>query len=237
MGNVGQNINSQNANWSFGGDTPNEFDEHVKKSVPLYKEGHELICQISDYFLKNDSIAYDLGCSTGLLLKRLQMWNHLKPNIQFVGVELESKMCELAKQTNANASNVIIKNEDALQIELQPCDLIICYYTVQFIHPRVRQELINRIYQALHWGGAFILFEKVRANDARFQDIFTGLYTEFKIAQGYQSEEILNKQRSLKGVLEPFSTQGNLDMLKRAGFVDIISIAKYICFEGFLCIK
>jgi tRNA (cmo5U34)-methyltransferase len=38
-------------------------------------------------------------------------------------------------------------------------------------------------------------------------------------------------------VLEPFSTQGNLDMLKRAGFVDVMTIMKYVCFEGFLAIK
>jgi tRNA (cmo5U34)-methyltransferase len=49
--------------------------------------------------------------------------------------------------------------------------------------------------------------------------------------------EVLGKQRSLKGVLEPFSTQGNIDLLKRAGFVDIMTIMKSICFEGFLAIK
>jgi len=51
------------------------------------------------------------------------------------------------------------------------------------------------------------------------------------------SDEIISKTRSLKGVLEPFSTQGNLDLLKRAGFVDIQIIMNYICFQGFLAIK
>ena len=83
----------------------------------------------------------------------------------------------------------------------------------------------------------FILFEKVRANDARFQDIFTTLYTDYKLSQGFTPEEILSKSRSLKGVLEPFSEQGNIDLLKRAGFVDITIVFKYICFEGFLAIK
>ncbi len=45
------------------------------------------------------------------------------------------------------------------------------------------------------------------------------------------------KARSLKGVLEPFSSQGNLDLMRRAGFVDIMTVYKYICFEGFLAIK
>ena len=81
------------------------------------------------------------------------------------------------------------------------------------------------------------MFEKIRGPDARFQDLMSALYTDFKISQGYNAEEILAKARSLKGVLEPFSTQGNLDLLQRAGFVDCNSMFKYNCFEGFLCIK
>jgi len=108
---------------------------------------------------------------------------------------------------------------------------------MQFIHPKFRQEIFNKIYQSLNWGGAFIMFEKVRANDARFQDIITTLYTDFKLQNGFSEEEIVNKTKSLKGVLEPFSTQANFDMLHRAGFQDTISIMKYLNFEGFLAIK
>ena len=38
-------------------------------------------------------------------------------------------------------------------------------------------------------------------------------------------------------MLEPFSTQGNLDLLARAGFKDVMTLIKYVCFEGFLAIK
>jgi tRNA (cmo5U34)-methyltransferase len=54
---------------------------------------------------------------------------------------------------------------------------------------------------------------------------------------GYTPDEIMGKSKSLKGILEPFSTQGNLDLLKRAGFVDFMTVMKYVCFEGFLAIK
>ena len=86
-------------------------------------------------------------------------------------------------------------------------------------------------------GGGFIWFEKVRAPDARFQDMSTTIYNDFKIGNGYNAEEILNKTSSLKGVMEPFSTNGNIELLKRAGFVDITTVFKYVCFEGFLAIK
>ena len=49
--------------------------------------------------------------------------------------------------------------------------------------------------------------------------------------------QIVMKTRSLKGVQEPFSTEANREMLSRAGFVDQMSIQKYLCFEGFLAIK
>jgi tRNA (cmo5U34)-methyltransferase len=97
--------------------------------------------------------------------------------------------------------------------------------------------LINRIFEALNWGGAFVWFEKIRGNDARFQDILTTLYNDYKLERGFGTDEIISKTRSLKGVLEPFSTQGNVDLLKRAGFVDIQIVMNYICFQGFLAIK
>jgi len=128
-------------------------------------------------------------------------------------------------------------NDDILHLEMEPADLIVCYYTIQFIRPSLRQNVIDKIYERLQWGGALLLFEKVRGADARFQDILTTLYQEYKLKQVYSAEDILSKNRSLKGVLEPFSTQGNLDLLHRAGFKDVNSIQKYLCFEGFLAIK
>jgi len=81
------------------------------------------------------------------------------------------------------------------------------------------------------------MFEKVRACDARFQDIMTSLYSDYKLEKGYSAEQIIAKTRSLKGVLEPFSTSGNEELLKRSGFVDYMSVMKYTCFEGFIAIK
>ena len=108
---------------------------------------------------------------------------------------------------------------------------------MQFIPPRFRQEIINKIYKSLNWGGAFIIFEKLRASDARFQDIFSIIYNDFKLKNGFSSDEIVQKTRSLKGILEPFSDKRNLGLLKRSGFEDCIPIFQWMCFKGYLCIK
>lgn len=134
-------------------------------------------------------------------------------------------------------SNVEYVFADACDFDYAACDFIVAYYTVQFVAPRRRQQLVDALFRALNWGGALLLFEKVRAPDARFQDIASALYVDFKRENGYSPEEILGKADSLRGALEPFSTNGNLDILRRAGFVDIMTVYKHICFEGFLAIK
>ncbi len=239
MDSVGDGLNAPNANWTFGGGIAEKFDDHVSKSVMLYGRGHDLVCALSDFFVKPGSTVYEIGCSTGELSLRLAKHNAGKKGAHFVGIDIEPEMIGVAekKKRAAAADNTDFKLDDVLNFEYKPADLIVAYYTVQFIQPSQRQRLIDMVYKTLNWGGAFLLFEKVRGPDARFQDMMTSVYHDYKLEQGYSPDEIMSKSRSLKGVLEPFSTQGNLDLLGRAGFVDVMTVMKYVCFEGFLAIK
>lgn len=234
---VGDGVESRNAAWSFGGTTPQHFDSHVSKSVPRYKDGHEIVLSLSDFFVKSDSTCYELGSSTGTLTRQLALRHGA--STKWVGIDVEDAMtCQANTLLNAAPqANVSFVTDDILTFDYQKSDLIVAYYTVQFVHPRIRQALFDRIYESLNWGGAFIMFEKVRGPDARFQDILSSLYVDYKRDQGYNADEILAKTRSLKGVLEPFSTAGNIDLLSRSGFKDITTVFKHICFEGFFCIK
>ena len=60
---------------------------------------------------------------------------------------------------------------------------------------------------------------------------------------GMQMQETLgllddqNKVRSLKGVLEPLSTEQNLELLEQTGFYNSTIIHKTLCFDGILAIK
>ncbi len=207
--------------------------------MPFYLEGHNTICELGDFFIKDNSTVYEIGCSTGTLSLKLSKHNNNKKNAKFIGVDIEKDMIDYANNNliKTKITNIYFECGDIVNIKLKKSDFIVCYYTVQFIPTAVRQKVIDKIYQALNWGGAFIMFEKVRAQDARFQDIITSLYTNYKLQKGYSADEIIAKSMSLKGVLEPFSTKGNIDMLKRSGFVDIITVQKYLSFEGFLAIK
>ena len=136
-----------------------------------------------------------------------------------------------------NKHNIYLKSQNIIEANLKKSDVIICYYTIQFIKPKYRQYLINKIYKSLNWGGAFLFFEKVRGPDARFQDLMSQIYQEYKSDVGYNEKEIIQKSLSIRSVLEPFSSNANVQFLKRAGFKDVMTIIKYCCFEGFLAIK
>ena len=232
---VDKNIDSNNASWTFKG-IEKDFEEHIRKSVPFYDHGHEIVCSYSDFFLsKNNSVAYEIGCSSGTLTKKLLEWNKHK-SLKLIGLDNELGMINHCKNNCADKRASFI-HDDVSNFEFDKSNMIISYYTMQFIHPSNRQEVFNRIYNSLEWGGAFIFFEKTRANDARFQDYQNQLYSDFKLANGFDESEIINKTRSLKGILEPFSSEGNHGLLERAGFIDYMTIFKSISFQGFLAIK
>lgn len=234
---VGEGISAKEASWTFGGDIPQSFSQHVKRSVPFYEESHDLICKLSDFFVKDGSVCYELGVSTGVLINKLAQRHSHRKALKWVGIDVQEKMIDQATKEISQTENIELLVDDINTFPYEKSDLMVSCFTMQFVPPHLRQETFNKIYNSLNWGGALILFEKTRAADARFQDMMQALYTDYKLEQGYSSEEIIAKSKSLKGVLEPFSTQGNMDLLKRAGFVDIMTVFKYVCFEGFLAIK
>ena len=223
--------------WNFGGNVAPNFIDHIIKSVPFYKEGHKIITRSSDYFLKNGSICYDLGSSTAELLISLSKFTNKK--VKFIGLDNEIRMVKYSNKLIKKKiiKNIKIKKQNILKHKFLNSDLIISYYTIQFIEPKYRQVFINKIYKSLNWGGGFYFFEKIRGNDARFQDILSNLYHDFKENNGFSIEEIDEKAKSLRGVLEPFSDAGNLGLLRRAGFSDIQTVYQYLNFKGYLCIK
>ena len=229
-----KNIKLKNSSWTFSGKVAKSFDIHINKSVPFYLKMHELGLSISDFFLPNKGKALDVGCSTGTFLKKLKKKNKNK-NLQIVGLDIEKKMISFDKKKNSKGIKFYCKNYLNTKIEKQ--NLIVCFFTAQFIHSSKRQAFFNKIYKDLLWGGGFLLFEKVRGNDARFNEIMNILYDEFKTNNGISAKDILDKTRSLKGIMEPFSSRANYKLLKNAGFEDFMTVFKYLNFQGFLAIK
>ena len=235
-GHAGDNIYIKpNEKWNFDRNVPENFTSHISKSVPFYDQCHQLVLQLSDYFISKDPHIVELGCSTGHLSHQL-VTKYDEQNANVLAVDISESMIQFA-QSQYKHPNLSFRHDDITTMSFDPTDLFISFYTLQFIHPERRHALVQRIYDHLNLGGGFIVFEKIRASDARFQDMVSNLYMDYKIANDYSLEEVFNKKKSLVGILEPYSDEENISMLNSAGFTKIMPFFQFLCFKGYLAIK
>src|SRR3954471_11105786 len=101
---VGDGIVAGNASWTFSKDVAKTFSSHVSKSVPLYNEGHDLICALSDFFVQDSSVCYDLGSATGVLSSKLAK-RHARTKARFIGIESVPEMIEQARLESGELPN------------------------------------------------------------------------------------------------------------------------------------
>jgi tRNA (cmo5U34)-methyltransferase len=230
---VGDGITTPAGSWSFGGEVPAAFDSHVARSVPAYAEGQELIADIADQLVPPGGRVYDLGCSTGALTAQLA--ERLAPRrVEVIGVDREPGMIERAEIRCAALSHVRFETSSLQELVFEPADMIVSYYTLQFVPLRARREILARIRAALVPGGTFALFEKVLASSARNQATADGAFLDWKRRQGFGEEEIAAKARSIRGVLAPLSPAENETMLRAAGFTELMSVFRWVLFEGLI---
>lgn len=230
---VGDGITTPAGSWSFGGEVPAAFDSHVARSVPAYAEGQELIADIADQIVPPGGRVYDLGCSTGALTAQLA--ERLAPRRpEVIGVDREPGMVERAEIRCAALPQVRFETASLQDLVLEPADMIVSYYTLQFVPLRSRRAVVARIHEALAPGGTFVLFEKVLASSARNQAAAEGVYADWKSRRGFDDEEIAAKARSIRGVLQPLSPEENDAMLRDAGFDDAMRVFRWVLFEGLI---
>lgn len=228
---VGDGILAPDGVWTFGGETPRTFDRHIARSIPAYLDGHELIVDIADQAVPVGGRCYDLGCSTGALTARLA--ERLAPRgAEVLGVDREPAMIEKAAERCAGIPSTHFQTAALEELEFERADLAVCYYTLQFVPIRSRQQVVDRVHRALEPAGAIILFEKVLAPSARHQDIAAGVHLDFRRRQGFTDDQIAAKTRSLRGVLQPLSAEENYAMLRRAGFTSIMQVFRWMSFDG-----
>ena len=234
---VDKNISMVGSGWSFK-NIEKKFDAHVKKSIPFYDEVHNLCLSCSEFFTHENATFLDIGCSTGTLIKKFSEKYNIKDHkLKFIGIDTVGSMIKEANRKNFD-KRTNFKNSSILDFKYKnQLDLITSIFTIQFIKPSQRQNAFNNIYKILAKGGAFILFEKVLANNSKFQDVYNGIYNDFKRKNNFSEQEIAQKTLSLRGKLESFSSLENKDCLKKAGFKKINTIFKWLCFEGTICVK
>ena len=217
---------------NFDFNTINDFDEHILKSIPNYDVLFSSILRISDYFRDSSKNIYDIGCSTGKLLKYINRVEKYTGSM----IGLDNSRNLLPENTREFENIKFIECNLNKPFSFENACLIFCIFTLQFLKRESRQQLLNNIYKGLYPGGAFIIAEKTYVDEGQFQDIFTFSYYDYKKAS-FSNEAILNKEKDLRTILKPNYTSENIEMLRTAGFEKIQMFYKFFQFEAYLCIK
>jgi tRNA (cmo5U34)-methyltransferase len=211
------------------------FDDMLSRSVPFYEQSQEMTKFFALKALDNGGIMYDLGCSTASLL--ISIAKQLS-NARLVGLDNSDAMLEQARK-KAHAFNVDIEllNADILEYDYEQADVFVSNYTLQFIRPLVREELVKKIADALKKDGVFIFSEKVISHHPKLNKDLIEHYYDFKKKQGYSEFEISQKREALENVLVPYSEDENIKMAKNAGFSHCEVVFRWANFATFIAIK
>ncbi len=212
----------------FNEDVARVFPDMIKRSVPGYPTIVENLGVLAAQFAQPHSMLYDLGCSLGAVTQALR--RHVKTDgCRVVAVDNSHAMVERCSEylhaQDAMFQELLpveVVEADILALELQPASLVALNFTLQFVAPQQRQELLARIRQALLPGGALILSEKLRFEDETEHALLGDLHLAFKRANGYSELEIAQKRSAIEHVMKPASLEQHRERLLAAGFSKVV---------------
>ena len=232
------------SDFTFNKEVANAFDDMVSRSVPNYFESQSAAIKIAAKYIKDGTHVIDIGCSTGTTLINLSddLMNHNKNKVKYLGIDSSKDMIDIAnrkikKRKNNSKFKFIVDDFKEVKLNYK----ISCYFmhfTLQFIRPIERQEVLRKIYYSLEKGGCIILLEKILSNDKYFNRTFIDIYHEYKfLKQGYSNIEIQKKREALENVLIPYKADENMELLRKVGFKKVEIFYRWFNWAGFIAVK
>jgi len=212
------------------------FDDMLSRSVPFYDEVRKLIISLILSEEKDGLKVLDLGVSTAKFLLDLDSKRSVKMYLK--GLDNSQAMLDRAMQKcQALGANIELELVDMLAYDYKEEDIIVANYTLQFIRPMQRLELIKKIYNGLNDEGTFIFSEKVVFENKVLDKEMINIYYAYKKSQGYSDYEISQKREALENVLIPFTIPENIKMCKDAGFSQVETVFQWANFVTFVVKK
>ncbi len=212
------------------------FDDMLSRSVPFYDVVRKLVISLILEEEADGKKVLDLGSSTAKFL--LDLHSKMCTSMQLKGLDNSQAMLDRALQKcQAFGANIELELADMLTYDYVNEDVIVANYTLQFIRPMQRLELIGKIYEGLNDEGMFIFSEKVVFEDKKLDKQMIDIYYDYKKTQGYSEYEIAQKREALENVLIPFTVKENIHMCKDAGFKQVDTVFQWANFVTFVAKK
>jgi tRNA (cmo5U34)-methyltransferase len=226
--------------WVFDKRVVDVFDDMVSRSVPFYKETHQMAVDLAKRFAQPGSEIVDLGCSTATLLINAQSAIDTT-GISYVGIDNSESMLAEAKRKTQEAgfaaNTLFVETDIEKDLPFSNASVVFMNYTLQFIRPLHRERLLTEINERLRPGGCLVILEKVLSEHSVFNRMYIDIYYEFKRNAGYNDEEIARKRESLENIMVPFRVSENIELMTRAGFGTVDMFFKWYNWVGYVAVK
>ena len=218
------------------------FDDMVARSIPFYHEIQAMQADLLMACLPDQAVVCDLGCSTGTSIDTFIKHNQCPAGLKFMGYDNSQAMLDKASEKLASAlakGLVTLQLADLASISLLPaCHAVLLNWTLQFVRPLARENLLATVHRALEPGGIVLLSEKILAADGQLNRLYIDHYLNFKANQrGYSNSENQRKREALENVLVPYRLDENVALLKRAGFKRMDTYFQWLNFVCIIAIK
>lgn len=240
--NIFQRTSARSSDFEFNSEVAKVFDDMLVRSVPFYLEQQHMIAEIAKKFWTPGTKVYDLGCSTGTTL--INICQKIKGSERFIGYDNSEPMIREARRkvkTFGMENQIQIQNydlnKDLSKLSLKNASVVTLCWTLQFVRPLQRDNLIKRIYKNLVEDGILLVTEKVLTNNTHMNRFFIDLYYGFKERNKYSFEEIQLKREALENVLVPYRIDENIELFRRNGFEIVEIFFQWYNFVGILCLK
>ena len=218
--------------FAFDADVAAVFEDMLDRSVPIYRELHDLTVRLCERHVPTAATIVDLGCSTGTTMLGIAQ----AVDADLIGVDYSQPMLDRCGERFAEASltQPTLICADAGDVDIPPADIVIANLTIQFVAFDKRAPLLRRIRSALRPGGLLILTEKLRAPDPALAELYEDLYVGYKRARGYSEQEIAGKRDALDGVLRPTTEKHLRALCDDAGFRPLDCLLRWVNFALFI---
>jgi tRNA (cmo5U34)-methyltransferase len=225
--------------FEFNADVADVFDDMILRSVPMYGEIIRRQAQLIEPCCRPGTRIYDLGCSTGNLATAL--CDRTAPGtFHLVAVDSSRPMLDIFQkrlEERGRSADITAECRDIRRADLAQARVVVVNFTLQFIPPVDRDDLLKRIYNALVPGGMLLFSEKIIHPNPVLSDLQVALYYRFKRENGYSDLEISQKREALETVLVPETMETHHDRLCRCGFSGIDAWLKWFNFCSWIAIK
>ena len=221
--------------FSFDDTVVQVFADMIQRSVPGYGQTLQMVELLAHQYAQPDTNLYDLGCSLGAATMALDRGSHGR-NCQIYAIDNAPAMIERCRE-QLNGEHIHLACEDILDTAIDNASVVVLNFVLQFVPLAARQPLLQKIYNRLNPGGALIISEKIRFDDAATDALQTTLHEAFKRAQGYSEMEISRKRSALENVLIPESEAIHHARLRAAGFATPVTWFQCFNFISMVAVK